>query len=305
MVRASADPSAPFYDVLVTPSNGTVVQYRSTQGATALQATTTSGTAPRYVGVGYSGTTFTAYVSSDGGSWTAIPNSSVTINMGTSFLDGVAVTSHTSSALSTVTVSSVLMSGATVPPSRGGSGCPLGWTCTDIGNPQLAGSDSYSGGSWTLKVGGNDIYGTSDTFHLVSRSVTSDGSMSARIVSQQNTEVWAKAGVMFRASTDPAAANYAVFVTPSNGVTVQWRSVAGGSTSNATTSGVVPLFLKITRSGTTFAAYTSANGTTWTLVPNSTQNLPNLAGTVLEGVAATSHNHSVYCTVTVDGLSAA
>ena len=61
---------------------------------------------------------------------------------------------------------------------------------------------------------------------------------------------------MMRATTDPGSPYYAVFVTPGNGIAVQWRTAQGGATSQVTTAGTVPLYLKITRSGTTFTAAT-------------------------------------------------
>src|SRR5258708_9643566 len=125
-------------------------------------------------------------------------------------LAGMAVTSHNTGGLSTVTFDPVSVS-TTVP-------CTGGWYCGDIGSPALAGSQSLSGGTWTIQAGGSDIYGTSDQFHFVSQALAADGSVSAHVVSQQNTSSWAKAGVMLHQSSDPASMYYAVFVTPGNGI---------------------------------------------------------------------------------------
>ena len=105
---------------------------------------------------------------------------------------------------------------------------------------------------------------------------------------------------MMRATTDPASPYYAVFATPSNGIVVQWRTAQGGSTSQVATTGTVPAYVKITRTGTTFAAYTSPDGSTWTLVPGSTQSLANLTGSLLEGFAVTSHNAGQLSTVVLN-----
>ena len=79
--------------------------------------------------------------------------------------------------------------------------------------------------------GGGDIWGTSDSFHYVWQPLAADGSSAPRSTSQANSDPWAKAGVMIRASSDPGAPYYAVFVTPGNGVVVQSRDAAGDNSS--------------------------------------------------------------------------
>ena len=75
---------------------------------------------------------------------------------------------------------------------------------------------------------------------------------------------------MFRASTDPAAPNYPLVVSPGEGIKVQVRKTQGGNTTKlANPAGTTPAYLKITRSGNTFTAYTSPDGVTWTLIPGS------------------------------------
>ncbi|HET8907219.1 MAG TPA: PQQ-binding-like beta-propeller repeat protein, partial [Ktedonobacterales bacterium] len=293
MVRAGTDPSAPYYAIYVTPANGIVAQYRTTAGATAQQSGSLTGNAPVYLQIGRSGTTFTAYTSSDGITWNAVPGSTVTIASLTGPLfAGMAVTSHNANALSTASFDSVTF-----------SGCPAGWTCGDIGSPALAGSQSSSNGVWTVQGGGSDIWNASDQFHYIWQTASADGAISAHITGQTNTSTWAKAGVMFRASTNASAAYYAIFVTPANGITVQFRTATGALAQHITAiSGTVPTWLKIARSGTAFSAYTSADGVSWTLVPSSSMTLGNLTGTLLTGLAVTSHNAGALSTVTADNV---
>lgn len=115
MLRQTTSAGSPFYDVVLTPSHGIVVQYRATQGGTANQVLTTGGGVPSYVKIGRAGSTYTAYTSTNGVTWTAIPGSGLTLNLTTPVLAGVAVTSHTTRALSTVVADSLTVSGATAP----------------------------------------------------------------------------------------------------------------------------------------------------------------------------------------------
>jgi hypothetical protein len=294
MLRQSSDPNSAYYAVEMTPSNGILVQYRSSAGASALGPTGVSGTPPAYIRVTRSGSTFSAYTSSDGVNWTLVPGSTVTMSVSGGMLAGLAVTSHNTSALSMAVFDSVSL-----------ASCPSGWSCADIGGPTLGGSQSLSNGTWTVQGGGVDIWGTSDQFHFVSQSLPGDGTLSARVVSQSNTDQWAKAGVMLRQSSDPNSAYYAVEMTPSNGILVQYRSSAGASALGPTgVSGTPPAYIRVSRSGSTFSAYTSSDGMNWTLVGGSTVTM-SVSGGMLAGLAVTSHNPSALGTAAFDGVSIA
>ena len=137
--------------------------------------------------------------------------------------------------------------------------------------------------------------------------MAADGTVAAQVTSQTPTDPWAKAGVMLRATSDPGSPYYAAFVTPGNGVAVQWRTAQGGSSSQVAAAGTVPTYLQIGRytSGGTvyYTAYTSPNGTTWTAVPGSTQTVAGLTGTLLAGLAVTSHDQGTSSTVGFNTVS--
>jgi outer membrane protein assembly factor BamB len=292
MLRATTDPGSPYYAAFVTPGNGISVQWRTAQGGSSSQLVV-SGSVPAYLRVASyttgGQTYYTAYTSPDGSTWTAIPGSTQALTMTGPLLAGFAITSHNQGTGSAVTLDSVAVSAGEVAPP---GACPSAWNCADIGQVAPApGSQSLSAGTWTIQGGGGDIWGTTDdNFRFVWQSLAADGSISAQIASQSNTDPWAKAGLMMRATTDPGSPYYAVFATPGNGIVVQWRSAQGGTTSQVTTAGTVPTYLKITRTGTTFSAYTSPDGTTWTAVPGGAQSLANLTGALLRGFAVSSHN---------------
>ena len=304
MVRASTDPGSPFYAAFVTPGKGIEVQDRAAQGGTTATVVNPPGTVPAYLWVAGNGSTFTAYTSSDGYAWSAVPGSTVSLNLGSALLAGLAVTSQDSTQLNAVTADTVVVS--TAPPAPQPSvPCPTPWNCADVGNPSPAGSQSFdpSTGTWTISAGGADISGTADQFRFVSQALSGDGSISAHVTSQTNTNSSAKAGVMLRASADPGAPNYAVLVSPGAGIKVQERSTQGGTTTKlANPSGTTPAYLKVARAGNTFTAYTSADGVNWALIAGSTFTM-NLPSTMLEGLAVTSHNTGALSTVTMDSVS--
>src|SRR2546422_5957520 len=105
--------------------------------------------------------------------------------MSGALLQGLAVTSHNSAALSTVTLDTVSLSTSQPPPSP--AGCPTGWSCADVGGPTPTGSQSESGGTWTIQGGGADIWGTSDQFNVGWHSLTTVGATSPLVASHTNT----------------------------------------------------------------------------------------------------------------------
>ena len=180
---------------------------------------------------------------------------------------------------------------------------PSGWTAVDVGATGLAGSSSESAGTYSVSGSGGDIWDTADAFQFVSKNLTGDGEIRARITSQSNTDPWAKAGLMIRDGSTAGAVNAFVAITPSNGFTFQWRSTAAGTSSSVAgpTSNTAPNnWLRLTRSGTLVTAYVSANGTAWTQIGTTTL---GMASTVSVGLAVTSHNNAVLGTATFDNVS--
>lgn len=183
------------------------------------------------------------------------------------------------------------------------NGSTTSWSGADIGNPALAGSQSLNNGTWTIAGSGSDIGGTADQFHFVWQPLVGDGGIRARVVTQTNTNSRARAGVMLRQSTNASSPFYAVVVTPQQGIFVLDRTAQGGGVHTvATIVGTVPAYLQVQRSGTTYTAYTSSNGTTWTPIAGSSVVL-SPAGTWLAGMAVTSHTTSKISTATFDTVS--
>jgi uncharacterized repeat protein (TIGR03806 family) len=185
------------------------------------------------------------------------------------------------------------------------AGLPTGWSDANIGNPGQGGSATDVNGLWTVSGGGADIWGSADQFNFVSESVAGDGSAIAEVLTVQNsdpTSGWSKAGIMFRNDVTAGSANVAVVATAGQGVSFQWRTSANGTSNYANKTGLTPpIWVKLTRAGTSFSAYYSANGTTWTQV-GTTQTV-NLNSGILAGLAVTAHNNSALNTSTFTNVS--
>jgi len=156
-------------------------------------------------------------------------------------------------------------------------------------------------GTFTMTGSGADIWAVNgveaDEFHFSYKMLTGAGSIIARVNSVQNTNAWAKAGVMIRESLSPNSAHAFAAITPVNGVAAQGRPSTGGVSYNVNQSGITaPRWVKLERSVSgNFTVSHSANGTNWQPVTGATpQNIP-MGSNVYIGLALTSHDDALTC----------
>ncbi len=284
------------FGVTITDSSGLAVT--SSVSATVSQALTTMTVSPGTVSL-TSGQTqqFSASgLDQFGLTMTSQPTFTwaVTAGAGTVSASGLYTTPATGTLATVTATTGVLQASATA------TVMSAPWLSEDIGTPAITGSAYDSAGTFNVSGEGSDIWGTADEFHYVYRRMGGDGTIIARVVTQQNTGGWAKAGVMIRETDAAGAAHAMMVVTPSNGTAFQWRPVSDGASSNSNTGGrVVPYWVKLVRSGNTFRGYSSSNGTTWSL--QSTASIP-MASSVLVGLAVDSANTSTLSAVTFDNV---
>jgi len=180
---------------------------------------------------------------------------------------------------------------------------PTPWTSQDIGSVGQSGSASFLKGVFTLHGAGADISGTADSFQAVMQPITGDVQIVARVASIQNTDAYAKAGVMLRSSLTPGSAHVMLDVRPNGSIEFMTRSVNGGSTSflgGATHA--APVWLKLTRVGTTVAGLVSFDGSSWTQVGSTTLSVPAAAnlGLVVTSHSVTQLNKATFDNVAID-----
>jgi uncharacterized repeat protein (TIGR03806 family) len=181
---------------------------------------------------------------------------------------------------------------------------PKGWSSRDIGGVGVSGEADYLNGRFNLLASGNDIWEAADSVHFASRPLAGNGSVVARVVSVQYTDPWAKAGVMLRESEAPGAKYVFLGLTGQGGSVLQSRSATDGPSASADgPEAKLPHWLKLTRNGSVFNGYVSADGTNWLAAGSVTNSLSKkLSG----GLALTAHNNNVlnstlFESVTVDG----
>ena len=315
MIRQSVDANSAHASMFVTKGKGLAFQRRPATGAESLHTAGPTGTAPRWVRLTREGALVTASASSDGATWTVV--GSDIIGLDGPVLIGLAVTSHTTSATANGTFDNVTLTGVENTGDSGGGDTggepppppppgdtevlPAEWVNADVGTVGVAGSATELNGTFAVKGAGADVWGSTDAFHFAYRTLAGDGEIVARVASLSGSESWTKAGVMVRQSLDPGSPHGFMLVSKSKGLAFQRRTAAGGlSTHTAGPTGTAPRWVKIRRAGNTVTASWSADGVSWTVVGSDTIALD---GSVLVGLAVTSHTTSATATGTFDSVS--
>jgi RHS repeat-associated protein len=352
---------------------------RPTTGAsTAYQSTNVYLSLPYWMKVVRSGTTFSGYASSDGVNWVQV-GSSVTISMAQNVYIGLAVSSDSSSSLTTVKFDSVSISSTASPapiitnvssttgsagteiaitgsgfgasqgsslvmlndtavtinswsaasilvtlPSGATSGplvvsvaptmndsnaidftvtsqaLPTPWLDQDVGQVGAPGSATYASGVFTVSATG---LGSSqaDEAHFVYQLMSTDATIVARVVSLSSTS-GAQAFAMIRETLSSGATD--AYVGYEGHYIYFWdRSTTGGSNSSqySATYLSLPYWVKLVRSGSTFASYSSADGVNWVQV--GTTVTISMSENYDIGLGVISASNSTAATATFDNVS--
>ena len=180
------------------------------------------------------------------------------------------------------------------------------------GNPASVGSFVEGPvGTYTMTGSGADIWDVGpaageyhDEFHFAYKTLSGPGSIVARVESVDNTNAWAKAGVMIRDTLNADSKHAMMVVSATSGVSFQRRpETAGASASDNDPGGLAaPYWVKIERDlAGNFTAYSSADGSTWQKLGLSE---PIQMGTnVYIGLAVTSHDAALTCQAVLSNVA--
>ncbi len=190
---------------------------------------------------------------------------------------------------------------AATAPTLAGPPPPSIWQHQGIGVTGQHGDASYSAGTFAVSGSGNAIWTPPDSFHFVYQPLTGDGVVIARVASMQNTDDYAKAGVLMYETLDPTAAHVVLDVTPSGNIELMQRPSAGAQTNwiaGARQSG--PIWLRLDRAGATITGSWSLDGVVWTTLGSLGT---SMAHTIYVGLMVSSHNTGLVNTATFDNVS--
>ncbi len=176
------------------------------------------------------------------------------------------------------------------------------FTSQEVGTVSTPGATKSFYDNFTLDGAGTGITGSADSFRYSWVKVSGDANVIARVVSLENTSSNALAGIAIRENLNANARNGVIAVAPGDTIKFSRRTSSGGSTStsSATQAASAPRWLRLQRSGNTFSAYRSTNGTSWTQVGSNTS--ITMGTTVYVGLAVTSASAANLATTHADAV---
>jgi len=167
-----------------------------------------------------------------------------------------------------------------------------------------------TGGKMSVTGAGADIWNNSDEFTYAYKTLTGDGTLIARVVSNgTGTNAWAKGGVMIRDSLNGGSTHATMVMTAhsaasaaGNGASFQYRGATDGASANVDSGSVLapPYWVKIERFADTFTGSVSADGKTWTQMGQTAISMTN---PVYIGLCVTSHATGEDRTFDFDGIA--
>jgi hypothetical protein len=191
---------------------------------------------------------------------------------------------------------------------------PAPWQSADVGAVGMSGSAAMLNDTFIVAGDGADVWGTADAFRFACQTVAGGGSVTAHVgahsvtnrigIGPQQPSEFAKAGVMMRASIDPASASVILDVKPNGDLEFMVRYANGESTHFIAGATVTPhdVWLRLSREpGNQITATYSPDGAAWTSL--GTVSVLFAADEILAGVAVTSHQSDTRYAALFDHVS--
>jgi regulation of enolase protein 1 (concanavalin A-like superfamily) len=289
MLRATTAANSAHVILDVRPNGSIEFMTRPTTGAATTWPSGGTQNPPAWLKLTRAGNTVSGFVSADGSTWTPVGSTTLTISAGAML--GMVVTSHDTTQINTATFDNVSVTTNVQPP----------WVSQDIGVVGIAGSASSTNSVMTVRGAGADIWGTADAFQSVLQPIATDAQIVARVYSLQDTNTYAKAGLMLRSTTAAGSADVILDVRPNGSVEFMTRPSTGAATTWPTGgTQATPAWLKLTRTGMTVTGFVSPDGSAWSQV--GTTNFGT--GAALIGLAVTSHDATKLTTAVFDNVAA-
>ncbi len=264
---AGAGSSLGYAILAVTPGNAVQLQWDndSSGGVNQGDSAGTGGTttAPIWLRLSRSGTSVTGYYSTNDSTWSSVGTATLTGSTSTEDV-GMFADSQNGGAMGGATFSNFSTSNSSF---------------ATYSSTTASMVDSNNG-AYTIDAEGADVWTTTDQYGsiYVPGGAGSTSTTTVEVDSQDDTSPWAKAGIMMRDSIAGAGSSlgYVILaVTPGNAVQLQWDNDSSGGVNQGDSAGTggtttAPIWLRLSRSGTSVTGYYSTNDSTWSSVGTAT-----------------------------------
>ena len=175
-------------------------------------------------------------------------------------------------------------------------------------------SVEQKGNTFTIKAGGDDIWGNADQFTFAYQELSGDFEIIVTVNSLERTNDWSKAGPMARQNLEAGSINVLAACRGADDlITFQQRATPDGSSSSerfTPDSASRPITIKLTREGDVFyGGWSKDGGKTWedNVTGDGITKTPvielKMEDPILVGIAVTSHQEGVMTTAEVEVFS--
>jgi hypothetical protein len=177
----------------------------------------------------------------------------------------------------------------------------------DIGDVGVAGFAAYDAGVLTIAGAGADVWGNEDGAHFVHQTATDTFAVIARVDHVQDTNPYAKAGVMVRHSLEPDSATVLLSIKPNHELELMARVSDGGAMFYITGTFVnAPVWLalsvqRLEPQGVSIVPLVSEDNINWKMLGRSDVRLYERAP-VEAGLFVSSHDRSTLNTAHFSGV---
>ncbi len=183
---------------------------------------------------------------------------------------------------------------------------PSPWNHSDIGTASQTGVSGHTSGKFFVESYGSDIWNNSDDFRFVYRTLTGNGSITAKITYMNKFNTWAKAGLMIRENLSPGSVHSMVVMTPQNVYTRSQKRLSTNGSSidveklNRLGDYVLYNWFRITRTGNSIKSEISYNKVDWVELDQETIPMGNQ---VYVGMVATGATPDGPCKAWFDSVT--
>lgn len=184
------------------------------------------------------------------------------------------------------------------------------WTLQTVGsiNGGLPGGASIANGLFGISDRNGDIAsGSTEAFTFLWLPWSGNGTLTARVRSFSNpSDASAKVGLMFRESLAAGARQSSIYLLANGSATFARKTTLNGTLSVTTATGrLIPEWIRISRSGTSYTAFSSDDGVSWSQVgtaqTNTFSGTSHFAGLVVAARTAGTEAFALIDNVTFTG----
>jgi hypothetical protein len=170
---------------------------------------------------------------------------------------------------------------------------PVNWYQKTIGPTQITGSGSFSNNVFTVSGSGSDIWENSEEYHYVYTNVADSIEIIAKIDKIENTNNWAKAGIMIKQNPFSLSALAVLSYSPNKSLVFAIRKKEGETITGEQGDQSDQQWMKLVYKRNVIAAYSSVDGLNWNLVGTPTGF--KFSGPFCVGLVSCSHVKGVFC----------